>query len=215
MPPPTTTRQDILISIRPQHVGNIASRKKNHEFRSYLIPPTVKRLWIYETSPASCVKYVASISHGKRPGEICDPSGVDNDGFDAGKFKGQCNYAYEILKLQELPRSYSLAELKKQGWLGGPPQKYCFVGASMLKALKSTAWKTLFESAVKTASPSDGQSAPSKLRSASVGNALQRISHSGAIQKPKHGSTSEYNIRTLFKRQAKRHDTALGVVSTK
>jgi hypothetical protein len=72
---------------------------------------SVKRLWIYETNPASSIRYVATISDGKRPGEIRDPSGLRNDEFDRGDLEGRVKYAYEIQKLEELPEPHPLEDL--------------------------------------------------------------------------------------------------------
>ena len=142
----TTPERDLILSIHPQHVANIVNRVKNHEFRNYLLPVSVKRLWIYETSPASSIRYVATISHGKRPGEIRDPKGLRNDEFDRGDLEGRVKYAYEILKLEELPEPYSLTALKSNGWLGGAPQKYCFVKPAMATALNTTSLRLVFDS---------------------------------------------------------------------
>ncbi|CAG9974732.1 unnamed protein product [Clonostachys byssicola] len=127
-------RRDIIISIHPKYVANIVSREKNHEFRNYLLPASVKRLWIYETSPLSSIRYIATISQGKRPGEIRNHDGLGNDEFDRGDLEGSGKYAYEILKLEQLPESYSLGDLKKKGWLKGAPQKYCFLKPAMREA---------------------------------------------------------------------------------
>ena len=196
---PTTIKEDITISIHLQHIRNIVNRTKNHEFRKYLIPPSVKRLWIYETSPASSIKYIATISHGKRPGEICDPTGLRNDEFDSGKLDALAKYGYEILKLEELPRSYSLAELKKEGWLNGPPQKYCFVTTPMRKAFESIVLRVVFEASAKVV-PSIKSQLPLELRTRPATGAFRRIQHSGAIQKPQRGSASvQTDIRRLSK----------------
>ncbi|KAK3687599.1 hypothetical protein B0T22DRAFT_132827 [Podospora appendiculata] len=148
---PGSPRGDIIISIHPQHVANIVSRVKNHEFRSYLLPSTVKRLWIYETSPTSSIRFIATVSQGKRPGEIQDPSGLKNDEFDLGELESRAQFAYEIQKLEELPTAYSLDDLKRRGWLNGAPQKYCFVKPAMDEALKTTPLKLVFDSAVAVA----------------------------------------------------------------
>ncbi|KAH8659542.1 hypothetical protein BGZ61DRAFT_311694, partial [Ilyonectria robusta] len=139
-------KSDILISIHPQHVANIVSRVKNHEFRNYLLPAEVRRLWIYETSPASSVKYVATISAGKRPGEIQDPTGLRNDEFDEGRREHLVKYAYEIHRLEALATPISLRDLKRNGWLKGPPQKYCYVKQSMRHALSVTPLTLVFDS---------------------------------------------------------------------
>ena len=138
--------RDLILSIHPQHVANIVNRTKNHEFRNYLLPLSVNRLWIYETSPASAIRYVATISHGKRPGEICEPNGLRNDEFDRGDLEKRVKYAYEILKLEELEKPYTLATLKYNGWLGGAPQKYCFVKPEMATALSVATRRLVFDS---------------------------------------------------------------------
>ncbi|KAK4224006.1 hypothetical protein QBC38DRAFT_486359 [Podospora fimiseda] len=143
---PQVSKADIIISIHPKHVENIASRVKNHEFRKYLLPAEVRQLWIYETSPASSVKYVATISAGKQPGEIRDPNGLRNDEFDQGRLDGLVKYAYEILKLEVLKTPISLSDLKENGWLNGPPQKYCYVKESMRKALDTVETTLVFDS---------------------------------------------------------------------
>ncbi|KAK3903632.1 hypothetical protein C8A05DRAFT_14404 [Staphylotrichum tortipilum] len=140
-------RTDILISIHPRHVANIVARVKNHEFRKYLLPSDVCRLWIYETRPASAVAYVATISPGKRPGEICDPSGLRNDGFDEGRLENLAKYAYETRRLEALAVPLSLGDLKERGWLNGAPQKYCYVQQEMLQALSAAEMRLVFDSA--------------------------------------------------------------------
>ena len=130
-----TVKTDIIISIHPKHVANIASRLKDHEFRNYLLPGSVKRMWIYETSPTQAIKYVARISPGKRPGEITNIQGLNNASFNERKLEGS-KFAYEILELHATPAPWTLQELKARGWLNGPPQKYCYVKESMIDTLK-------------------------------------------------------------------------------
>ncbi|KAK7397759.1 hypothetical protein QQX98_012873 [Neonectria punicea] len=140
------SKSDIIIAIHPRHIANIVSRIKNHEFRKYLLPAEVRRLWIYETRPASSVKYVATISAGKRPGEIQDLSGLRNDEFDEGRLEHRVKYAYEIHKLEALAAPISLSDLKRNGWLNGPPQKYCYVKPSMQQTMSDTPPTLVFDS---------------------------------------------------------------------
>jgi hypothetical protein len=130
-----TLKTDIIISIHPQHVANIVSGAKDHEYRNYLLPHQVKRLWIYTTSPISAIQYVAEISHGKRPGSLTNEKGLKNAEFNQGKLESEAKYAYEILKLEVLAECITLNQLKANGWLGGPPQKYCYVKKPMAEAL--------------------------------------------------------------------------------
>jgi predicted transcriptional regulator len=131
-----TLKTDIVISIRQPFLSQIVTFKKNHEFRGYLLPAIVKRFWIYEPSPVSAVRYVAEVSGGKRPGEV-EVGGIPrNADFNNGVMEG-CAFAYEIVKLEELERPVTLAELKSKGWLGGAPQKYCYLKKSMARGLRS------------------------------------------------------------------------------
>lgn len=40
---------DVLLSVKPAHLANIVSRRKNHECREYRLRDGVTRLWLYET----------------------------------------------------------------------------------------------------------------------------------------------------------------------
>lgn len=139
---PRSDRSDIFISIHPQHVTNIVSRTKNHEFRSYALPSQVKRIWIYTTRPVSAVKYMAIIGPAKIRGQVEYETGLGNTDFNAGK--GTNRYAYEILELYELANPLSLHQLKDRNWLEGPPQKYAYVRPAVLDHLLANLSRALF-----------------------------------------------------------------------
>jgi hypothetical protein len=40
---------DALLAIKPEHLANIATQAKNHEYRKYRLRDEVVRLWFYET----------------------------------------------------------------------------------------------------------------------------------------------------------------------
>jgi predicted transcriptional regulator len=120
-----TSHADIFMSIKPEHIANIASRLKNHEYRRYLLPSSVRRIWFYTSSPISSIHYVARISSGKAPGQVPEDGGIGNKDFNAGKKVSK--YGYEILELWKLERPISLQQAKAKGYLKGPPQKYCWV----------------------------------------------------------------------------------------
>lgn len=143
---PATVKTDIIIAIRPQHVANIVRRVKNHEYRKYLIPHSVERFWIYETSPASAIKYVAIVSRGKQPGEVPEDGGLQNADFNQGKLAYMATYAYEIQRLEALEPAVTMQDLKARDWLGGPPQKYCYVRESMIEAMSDTPRTLVFDS---------------------------------------------------------------------
>jgi predicted transcriptional regulator len=162
---PISDRSDIIISIYPNHVKNIVNRTKNHEFRSWKIPDHVKRIWIYETSPVSAIKYMASIGDAKSPEEMMDLKGIGNQEFKNGEKISR--YAYEILELYELADPVSLATAKANSWLGGPPQKYVYVRPAVLGELMANLKPPMFKNH-HTHSPgpdSDSQEAEAQLQS--------------------------------------------------
>ncbi|KAA8900250.1 hypothetical protein FN846DRAFT_781877 [Sphaerosporella brunnea] len=145
--PSTTGSTDVLMPIQPLHMGRIAARQKTHEFRGYLLPRGVKRIWFYTTAPAQKLRYVADIGNGKKPGEIATTdTGLGNKEFNEGKKKAG-TYGYEILKLWEVGKGtngFTLERLKEEGWIKGPPQKYQYVKAEMLRALAGDGLKSVF-----------------------------------------------------------------------
>lgn len=122
---------DIFMSIKPEHMGNIASGAKNHEYRGYLLPQKVHRIWFYTTLPVKQIAYVARMSPGKIPGEVPEDGGIGNTEFNAGTKKSK--YGYEIIKLWMLKHPISLEKAILEGFLKGAPQKYCWVPVSLLR----------------------------------------------------------------------------------
>jgi hypothetical protein len=139
---PRAIHSDVFISIHPQHVTNIVNRTKDHEIRVWLMPDTVRRIWIYETAPVSTLKYMAVIGPAKRPGEILDERGIGNAEFNAKVDRTQ--YAYEILELYELADPLSLAQLKANEWVGGAIRKYEWVRPVVLDNLMANLKPPLF-----------------------------------------------------------------------
>ncbi|KAH8903131.1 hypothetical protein BR93DRAFT_885760 [Coniochaeta sp. PMI_546] len=129
---PQTDRSDIIISIHPEPADLIASGRKNHEFRNYKIPNTVSRLWMYVTRPLCELRYMATIGPAKQPGEIDEHSGIGNRDFNA---QTGSKFAYELLQVYQLNNPVSLAMMKKNGWVEGPPQKYVYVPPAVVGQL--------------------------------------------------------------------------------
>ncbi|KAJ2901287.1 uncharacterized protein MKZ38_001996 [Zalerion maritima] len=123
--PQDVPREDIFISIHPEHVQSIAARTKNHEYRNYLLPSTISRLWVYTTAPVSSVEFIAEISTGKTPGQFPEDGGIGNSDFNRGT--DLLGYGYEILSLWRLKQPITLSQLQAKKYLKGPPQKYCYV----------------------------------------------------------------------------------------
>ncbi|KAI1108982.1 hypothetical protein F5Y14DRAFT_434116 [Nemania sp. NC0429] len=125
---------DVLLAIKPEHLANIASRKKNHEYRKYRLRDGVERLWFYETADgggAASITHIAVIPDSVRhvPGEVpTEPSGIGNEDFNAGL--KQSKYGYPILELYELVRPVTLAEMKSK-WAMGAPMGWRYLGSDL------------------------------------------------------------------------------------
>lgn len=129
---PRTGRADIFMSIKPEHMHNIAIGAKNHEYRRYLLPSSVRRIWFYTSAPMSRIEHVARVSPGKVPGEVPEDGGIGNEDFNAGKKVSK--YGYEILDLWKLREPISLKLAISKGFLKGAPQKYCWVPVTLLES---------------------------------------------------------------------------------
>ncbi|OCL05653.1 hypothetical protein AOQ84DRAFT_355875 [Glonium stellatum] len=136
------SKVDVFMSIKPEYMGDIVLGTKNHEYRKYLLPASVERIWFYTSSPAQELRYIAAISKGKASGEVPEDGGLGNKEFNEGK-EGSA-YAYEILQLWELGEPMSLEVLKRDGYLKGPPQKYNWVSQGLLSDVKLDGQKLVF-----------------------------------------------------------------------
>ncbi|KAI1741396.1 hypothetical protein F4680DRAFT_415262 [Xylaria scruposa] len=151
---PQTPHSDIMVSLHPEHIAKIIDRTKNHEFRVWKIPQQVSRIWIYITRPECELKYMCRFGEAKVPGEIEDDKGVGNIEFNQGKMSAK--FAYEILQVYELNNPVSLDEMKKKGWVKGPPQKYTYIPPAVVGELTANLRCALFED------KSQSQSAPNQ-----------------------------------------------------
>lgn len=139
---PQTDRSDIIVSIHPEQAEEIAEGVKTHEFRNYRIPQTVGRIWIYITRPVCALKYMATISGAKTPGEIApDDPGVGNEGFNEGK---ELKFAYELKQVYQLNNPVSLTRMKENGWVEEAPAKYVYVPPAVLGELMGNLRCALF-----------------------------------------------------------------------
>jgi predicted transcriptional regulator len=139
---PQTDRSDIIISIHPEQAGQIVEGHKTHEFRNYRIPQTVGRIWLYITRPVCALKYMATISCAKNPGDISyeDP-GVGNAEFNDGK---GLQFAYELKQVYELNNPVSLDKMKENGWVEEAPAKYVYIPPAVLGELMANLRRALF-----------------------------------------------------------------------
>ncbi|KAK3297266.1 uncharacterized protein B0H64DRAFT_121754 [Chaetomium fimeti] len=126
---------DVLLAIKPEHLANISSQKKNHEYRKYRLRDGVERLWLYETGGGngrSAITHIAVIPSDVRrtPGEVpTEPFGIGNEDFNAGL--KQSKYGYPVLELYELVKPVKLAEMKSRWGMGGAPMGWRYLGAGL------------------------------------------------------------------------------------
>lgn len=118
------------MSIKPEHIHNISTGAKNHEYRKYLLPSSVKRIWFYTSTTVAAFQFVALISPGKRPGEVAEDGGIGNADFNAGRKVSK--FGYEIRKLWQLRSPITLATARKRAYIKAPPQKYSWAPPNLL-----------------------------------------------------------------------------------
>ncbi|TVY35722.1 hypothetical protein LOCC1_G008189 [Lachnellula occidentalis] len=148
---PRTLNSDVFVSIHPTRVVGFLNRTRNHNTFARPLPPTVSRIWMYETAPLSTLRYMAMIGPVKRPGQILSESGEGNAEFNASK--GGKMYAYEILSLYELANPLSLSELKSNEWLQKAPGLFNWVRPVVLDQLMANLMPPVF-------GPDSSQSTP-------------------------------------------------------
>jgi hypothetical protein len=90
---------DIVLYIKPEHMDRIANGTKNHDYRKYELPSTIKRIWFHENLPTDAITFMAVTASAKRPGEVKDPTGIGNDDFDKGLKESK--FGYPILELYQ------------------------------------------------------------------------------------------------------------------
>ncbi|KAK7967131.1 uncharacterized protein PG986_001408 [Apiospora aurea] len=139
---PISDRSDIIVSIYGEHVKRMVERTKTHEFRSWKMPESVHRVWVYITKPASELRYMFLMGPPKTRGEI-DDDGIGNAEFNAGKKKA-VTYAYEALQIYELNNPVSLETMKQYGWPTAP-QKYAYVPPAIVGQLTANLRCALFD----------------------------------------------------------------------
>ncbi|KAK8012488.1 hypothetical protein PG991_009863 [Apiospora marii] len=139
---PISHRSDIIVSIYGEHVKRMVERTKTHEFRSWKMPESVHRVWIYITKPASELRYMFLMGPPKTRGEI-DDDGIGNVEFNQGKKKA-ATYAYEVLQIYELNNPVSLETMKQHGWPTAP-QKYAYVPPAIIGQLTANLRCALFD----------------------------------------------------------------------
>jgi hypothetical protein len=165
---PRTGDSDVFVSIHPQHVTSILAQTKDYEFRQWRLPPSVSRIWIYETAPTRTLKYMAVIGE-KDLNDIRNGDGMGIAESNA-KPSHSSNHAYEILGLYELADPLPWTQLYANEWLKSPPSKWTWVRPAVLDSLMANLIPPLFirsalSQGIPSSSPMDAEEAEAQLLS--------------------------------------------------
>ena len=131
-------KNNILISIHPQHVAKILSGEKRFEFRKKVPPDSVRRMVIYATAPIMKVVAVAEIN-GKlsaKPESIWKitrhASGITKQHFNDYFHERDIAHALEIGEVTELDNPLPLNDISLSLVA---PQSYAFMDDSLVNKL--------------------------------------------------------------------------------
>lgn len=100
---------DVLLSIKPESVAKIKTRKKNHEFRKYQLKNSVVRLWLYQSARISKITHIMETCPPKQPGELCNSDGLGNDDSDGGRKESK--FGYPVLGFCVLKKTLDRKEM--------------------------------------------------------------------------------------------------------
>lgn len=127
----------------------IVLRHKTYEFRKVLYPATVKRIWFYETSPSSSIRYICDIGPAViRPSQpsftsidspqilLPEDGSIGNADYNAhAKDYDLYDYAYPILGCWRLKDPISLGKMKETYGFKGAPRGMVYVKEDMRVAV--------------------------------------------------------------------------------
>jgi len=129
---------DVILPTSDEWIQRILTGEKNFEFRKYLIPPTVERIWFYVKVPFSCIAYVCETEPGvcrTSPTFVPLPTtGFGNDMFNTNhpSMKG-FDYAYYMKSTYVIEEPIHLDEMKKLYGIGCAPRGMLYVPKKMQK----------------------------------------------------------------------------------
>ncbi len=116
-------QKGIFLSIKPKFTEKIRTGEKNYEYRKYIPKEKFDLLYVYETAPSSCLKYILTIDKiVEYPNKILE-IGYGNDDFNNGLKKSK--FAYHISKVEELENPIPLSILKDSFGFAAP-QSYAY-----------------------------------------------------------------------------------------
>ena len=119
----------LLLSIHPRYIQQIASGKKQYEFRKAKCRREIDRIVLYATQPCGCLAGEADVSQilSGSPEQIWEKtqgfSGLSRQEY-LGYFQGSSlAVAYQLANFRWYPRQIRLQEIQ----LTRPPQSFCYL----------------------------------------------------------------------------------------
>ena len=113
----------IFLSIKPVFTKKIETGEKNYEYRKYYPKNKINKIYVYESSPTCCLKYILYIDNVIEYPNKINEVGYGNDDFNNGLKKSK--YAYHILTVEKLEKPIPLKKLKDD-FSFCPPQSYAY-----------------------------------------------------------------------------------------
>ncbi|WVW85146.1 hypothetical protein I302_107183 [Kwoniella bestiolae CBS 10118] len=133
-------KTDIILSMArtatEDYMQQIVQHLKTHEFRKKLYPPSVKRIWFYETSPISAITHICEIdpTHVRYKDGPLEENGIGNREYnskvDDEDWEGY-DYAYRIKNCYKLRRPIGLVDMKMTYGINGAPRGMVYVTERM------------------------------------------------------------------------------------
>lgn len=113
---------DLLLSIHQEHIDNIASGRKNYEFRNYKPKKAFGKVWVYTTTPTGAITHVMRVDRIIRYPKKISSEGIGNKVFNQGN---KTTFAYHIDTFTELKDQISLETMR--GFDIYPPQQLRYI----------------------------------------------------------------------------------------
>ncbi len=139
MPRPNNTNltTDVILAMQDPYMSQIVDGTKNHEFRKYLLKPSVKRIWFYRTAPHSALTHICEIlpARTRNPG---DPP-LEEDGLGNVEFNSRhedwdgYDFAYRIVSVYALRSPVSLADMRSEYGFKAAPRGLVYLPMAMAK----------------------------------------------------------------------------------
>jgi predicted transcriptional regulator len=113
----------------------IITGAKDYEFRKYLLPVSIKRIWFYTTAPQSRIEYICSIlpARTRNSGDLpLEEDGVGNREFNERHVDWEgYDFAYKIVEVRRIEMPVTLGDLRRDHGVEDVPKGVVYVPKSL------------------------------------------------------------------------------------